>query len=110
MRTQTKIYDNALLRQNLGKSQSRYRTLSSSPIVPFTYYNGSSVMYDMVTEYTYSNDAPCYKTIYSYNLPELVGNDVLTELDVWDFHIHNYDKWFSDYLSSADSNLKVYHP
>ena len=49
-------------------------------------------MYDMVTEYIYSNDSPSYKTIYRYNLPELVGNDVLTELDVWDFHLHNYDK------------------
>ena len=107
MRTQTKIYDNQLIRQNLGKSQSRYRTLSSSPIIPFTYYNGSSVMYDMVTEYTYSNDAPCYKTIYSYKLPELVGNDVLTELDVWDFHLHNYDKWFSDYLRSKETYEKT---
>lgn len=107
VRTQTKIYDNALIRQNLGKSLSRYRTLSSSPIVPFTYYNGSSVMYDMVTEYTFSNDAPCYKTIYSYQLPELVGNEVLTDLDVWDFHVQNYDKWFSDYLSSKETYEKT---
>lgn len=103
IRTQTKIYDNQMIRRNLGESKSRYRTLSSSPIVPFTFYNGSSVMYDMVTEYTYSNDTPSYKTVYCYKLPELVGNDVLTVPDVWDFHIHNYDKWFSDYLSSKET-------
>lgn len=103
LRNQTKIYDNALIRQNFGHSQSRYRTLSSSPIVPFTYYNGSSVMYNMVTEYIYTNNTPSYKNIYCYNLPELRDNNVLTDLDVWDFHVHNYDMWFSDYLSSKET-------
>ena len=102
MRPQTKIYSNSSIRNNLGHSESRYRTLSSSPIVPITYYNGASVMYDMVTEYTYTDDTPTIKTIYKYKLPDLAGNDILTELDVWDFHVHNYDKWFSDYLSSKE--------
>ncbi len=102
VRSQTKIYNNSFIHQNLGYSKSRYRTLSSTPIVPFTYYNGAAVMYNMVTEYTYSFDKPVAKVVYRYKLPDVAGNDVLTGFDVWDFHIHNYDKWFSDYLCSKE--------
>lgn len=100
MRTQTKIYDDKNIRENFGYNQSRYRTLSGTPVVPITYYNGASTMYSKVTEYTYEGDEPAYKTVYSYTLPNLGGYDMLTQEDLWDFHVHNYSNWFSDHLDS----------
>lgn len=98
--TQTKIYTNSQVPNS--HNQSRYRTISSSPIVPITYYNGASVMYEQVTEYIYTNDAPDTKVVYKYTLPNLEGQVLLSNLDVWDFHVHNYANWFSDHLNSKD--------
>lgn len=100
LRTQTKIYDDISARSGLGYSTSRYRTLSSSPVVPITYYNGASTMYSKVTEYTYQEDKPVYKTVYKYTLPNWGGFDMLSQEDMWDFHIHNYANWYSDHLDS----------
>lgn len=102
MRTQTKIYDDVSLRENRGYHHSRYRILSSTPVVPITYYNGASTMYDKVTEYTYQDDKPMYKTVYRYTLPDLGGYDMLTCEDLWNFHVHNYANWFSDHLVSKE--------
>lgn len=100
LRTQTKVYDDIGARSGLGYSTSRYRTLSSSPVVPITYYNGASTMYSKVTEYTYQEDKPVYKTVYKYTLPNWGGFDMLSQEDMWDFHIHNYANWYSDHLDS----------
>lgn len=59
-------------------------------------------MYDKVTEYTYQDDKPMYKTVYRYTLPDLGGYDMLTCEDLWNFHVHNYANWFSDHLVSKE--------
>lgn len=100
--TQKKIYNNIYIHNALGHSESRCRTISSSPIVPITYYNGASVMYDQVTEHVYSDGNPTIKTVYKYTLPDLNGQELLTQYDVWDFHVHNYSKWFSDHIDSKE--------
>lgn len=107
MRTQKKVYYNRLLELN-AHSESRIRTLSSSPIVPITYYNGAAVMYNTVTEYTYSDSVPVIKTVYRYKLPEVNSDcELLTQQDVWDYNVHNYDKWFTDHLNSKYTYEKV---
>lgn len=103
MKTQKKIYNNKMIQLNLGESTSRYRTLSSTPIVPFTYYNGTSVMYNKVTEITSIDDTPIKKNIYKYTLPDLGGYLFLTQNDIWDYHVHNYASWFSDHLDKKET-------
>lgn len=102
LRKQTKIYNDLTIRNNLGHNFSEYRTLSSTPIVPITHYNGASVMYDQVQEYTCSKGDTISKTVYKYNLPECSPYRYLTPEDTWDFHLQNYNKWFTDYLKSKE--------
>lgn len=102
LREKTKFYDDNDFRTTRANSTSRHRTLSSSPVVPITYYNGSSVMYEQVSEYTYIGDAPAIKTVYNYTLPELGGWQLLTRWDIWDYNIHNYSNWFTDHLDSIE--------
>lgn len=87
----------------LGESTSRFRTLSSTPIVPITYYNGASVMYNTIAEIISSDDTPIYKKIYKYTLPDLGGYKIFTQNDIWDFHVHNYANWFTDHLDRIDT-------
>lgn len=45
------------------------RTYYSKPVIPFTYSNGSSVMYEKVTEYDGTPDDNKGYTVYKYNVP-----------------------------------------
>lgn len=102
VREQTKMYDDHPLHWYCCMTTSRYRTLSSTPVVPITFYNGASVMYDRVSEYIHSGTQPIIKKVYDYTLPFQGEWEYLTQLDLWDYHIHNYSNWFSDHLNSID--------
>lgn len=54
---------------------SRYRTLSSEPVIPLTYGNGSSVKYTYVTEYNGTPEDNTGKTVYKYNMPQYEPNN-----------------------------------
>ena len=53
---------------------ARHRTFFSNPILPNTFSNGSSVMYDYVTEYNGTPESNSGKTVYHYS----VDTDTLT--------------------------------
>lgn len=81
-------------------ARASYRTLSSSPIYPISFYNGASVMYSKVTEYNGTQENNTKKTIYHYSLPE-DNVDFITELDLWDPNI-KYHTWYQDNLISKE--------
>lgn len=56
---------------------SRYRILSSNPIIPITYEGGISAVYDFVTEYNGTLENNSGKTVYHYKVPKNVLNGIV---------------------------------
>lgn len=68
---QTKFYYISYMSEQLQPIvTSRYRTISSTPVVPLSFYNGTIVMYSKVTEYNgISESDNSGKTVYTFNVP-----------------------------------------
>lgn len=56
---------------------SRYRILSSNPIIPITYEGGINAVYDFVTEYNGTPENNSGKTTYHYKVPKNVLNGLV---------------------------------
>lgn len=71
------------------------RTYNSQPVIPFTYSNGSSVMYEKVTEYDGTPDDNKGYTVYKFDVPSNsyvsgVNGTYYNDLDTY-FDEHIYD-------------------
>ena len=65
----TKYYENITLDQSCWYANARHRTYFCSPILPITYENGASAMYNKVTEYMGTEQDNEGYVIYEYEVP-----------------------------------------
>lgn len=65
-----KWYENYTDAIGYWTAKARCRTFYSDPVIPITYNNGASVMYQKVTEYQGTEDDNDGYTIYEYSMPD----------------------------------------
>lgn len=83
-------YDTYAYQGSRIQVSSRYRTISSTPLLPLSFCNGAIVMYGTVTEYNGRSDNDNDgKTVYQYNVPTYKWN----VMDVFERWNHMFRDW-----------------
>lgn len=93
-------------------SYSRYRNISATPLLPLTFENGASVMYQEVTEYEGTENDNSGKTVYTYHIPDDTYKYSVVDIStVCDYKYRNWSfghlKGKSVYKKSGDSYKEI---